>query len=251
MEENKDYKIKKPWINNSLRILGLLFIISVISAFIFIGITLAKIRPEVDEFKKELDEKVLGIQNENFKYFNDTEIYDINNKLIGRVSANSYEYVKLEDAGNNIVKGYIAVEDKNFYFHKGVDYRGILKAVLSLVKNKGKIRMGGSTITQQTLKNNVIGRDENKYVRKIKEILMAGKFEESLGKDQVMETYINTNPYGNQCFGVQAAAKYYFDKPVKDLDMHQTAFLVGISNAPTAYNLKLIQKIQKRKQILF
>lgn len=247
MKENKDYKIKKSWINNSLRLLGLLFIIAVISAFIFIGITLAKIRPEVDEFKKELDEKVLGIQNENFKYFNDTEIYDINNKLIGRVSANSYEYVKLEDAGSNIVKGYIAVEDKNFYFHKGVDYRGILKAALSLVKNRGKITMGGSTITQQTLKNNVIGRDENKYVRKVKEILMAGKFEESLGKDKIMEIYINTNPYGNQCFGVQAASEYYFGKPVKDLDMHQTAFLVGISNAPTAYNPKTNPENSKKK----
>lgn len=247
MVENKDKTNIKNWVHIFLRFLGCIMIIAVFSAFIAVSIMVSRVRPEVDEFKKELDNQVIGIQNENFKYFNDTEVYDINNNLIGKVSTNSYDYVKLEDAGTNIIKGYIAVEDKNFYFHKGVDYRGILKAALSLVKNRGKITMGGSTITQQTLKNNVIGRDENKYVRKVKEILMAGKFEESLGKDKVMEIYINTNPYGNQCFGVQAASEYYFGKPVKDLDMHQIAFLVGISNAPTAYNPKLNPEKSKKK----
>lgn len=247
MVENKDKTNIKNWGHIFLRFLGCIMIIAVFSALIAVSIVVSRVRPEVDEFKKELDNQVIGIQNENFKYFNDTEVYDINNNLIGKVSTNSYDYVKLEDAGTNIIKGYIAVEDKNFYFHKGVDYRGILKAALSLVKNRGKITMGGSTITQQTLKNNVIGRDENKYVRKVKEILMAGKFEESLGKDKVMEIYINTNPYGNQCFGVQAASEYYFGKPVKDLDMHQIAFLVGISNAPTAYNPKLNPEKSKKK----
>lgn len=247
MVENKDNINQRNWIQITLRLIGLISIIAVFSAFIVVSIVVSRVRPEVDEFKKELDNQVIGLQNENFKYFNDTEVYDINNNLIGKVSTNSYDYVKLEDAGTNIIKGYVAVEDKNFYFHNGVDYRGILKAALSLVKNRGKITMGGSTITQQTLKNNVIGRDENKYVRKVKEILMAGKFEESLGKDKVMEIYINTNPYGNQCFGVQAASQYYFGKPVKDLDMHQIAFLVGISNAPTAYNPKLNPEKSKQK----
>ena len=211
-----------------------LFVVGVL----FIGIIYAKYRPKIDEFKNIAETQIENLNGQDFKYFSDTQIYDRNGKLMYTLNQTGYEYVKFEDLPKYVVDGYIAVEDKNFYVHNGVDYKGMLRAAVSLVKNRGKITQGGSTITQQVLKNNVIGTKENKYVRKLKEVFMASDFEKMYDKNKIMEIYVNTNSYGNQCMGIQSASKYYFNKPVKDLDPKESAFLVGLSNAPSAYNPK-------------
>lgn len=222
-----------------------LFVLIVIS----IPITAAKYRSELVKFKEDISKQLESIENKNFEYFHDTEIYDINNNLLGNLTTNGYQYVKYEELSPFVIKGYLSMEDKNFFKHNGIDYKGIARASVSLVKNRGKINQGGSTITQQVLKNNIIGRNENKFLRKIKEIVMAGQFEEILGKEKVFEIYVNTNPYSNQCYGIQSAARYYFNKSATDLNAHEAAFLVGLSNAPSKFNPKTNPE-QSRKKTL-
>ena len=224
-------------------------IILFIMIVMFIPITAAKYRGELSKFREDVNNQLKSAEDQNFEYFHDSEIYDINNNLVGNVTTNGYEYVKYENLNPYIIKGYISMEDKNFFKHNGIDYKGISRAVVSLVKNKGRITQGGSTITQQVLKNNVIGRNENKYLRKVKEIIMAGQFEDMLGKEKVFEIYVNTNPYANQCYGIESASRYYFNKPSSELDAQQVAFLVGLSNAPTKYNPKTNPEDSKNKTL--
>ena len=118
--------------------------------------------------------------------------------------------------------------------HHGVDYKATLRAFLQLLKNRGKITQGGSTITQQVVKNTFLS-SERTYARKIVEIILAQELEKKYSKEDIMEIYCNTNFYGNNCYGVEAASQYYFDKSAKDLTVDEAATLAGISNAPSRY----------------
>ena len=109
-----------------------------------------------------------------------------------------------------------------------------LRAVVQLVKNRGKIKQGGSTITQQVVKNTYLS-SERTYTRTIVEMILAQELEKRYTKADIMEIYCNTNFYGNNCYGVEAASQFYFDKAAKDLTVEEAATLAGISNAPSRY----------------
>jgi penicillin-binding protein 1A len=135
----------------------------------------------------------------------------------------------------NIQNAYIAQEDRRFKSHSGVDWIATARAGLALVKNRGAITQGGSTITQQVIKNTYLTQEKS-FTRKIVEILLAPEIEKKYSKADIMEFYCNTNFYGNHCYGVQAASRYYFGKDAADLTSYEAAVLVGISNSPTAYD---------------
>ena len=135
----------------------------------------------------------------------------------------------------NLQNAYIAQEDRRFKSHTGVDWIATFRAGLALIKNRGEITQGGSTITQQVVKNTYLTQEQS-FTRKIVEILLAPEIEKKYSKADIMEFYCNTNFYGNHCYGVEAASRYYFGKDASDLDPYEAAVLVGISNSPTAYN---------------
>lgn len=145
------------------------------------------------------------------------------------------EYVKLEDIPKNLVNAYVSIEDKNFYKHNGINVKRTAGAVASYVFNGGSSSFGGSTITQQLVKN-ITGDNETKISRKAQEWDRAIKTELVLSKDEILETYLNIIYVGPNIYGVEKGAEYYFNKKVSELDLAECAFLAGINNSPNSYN---------------
>ncbi len=134
-----------------------------------------------------------------------------------------------------IDEAFKAIEDERFDSHIGIDPRRIFSAILSAVVNGGNVTHGGSTISQQTVKL-ISGADQVSAQRKVQEWYNAIQLEEQKSKDEIMELYLNLVPMGNSYVGVQSAAKAYFDKDAKDLDLVECAFLASIPNGPSIYN---------------
>lgn len=134
---------------------------------------------------------------------------------------------------------FISIEDERFEEHDGVDWKRTIGALLSFAVHRGESSYGGSTITQQIVKN-LTGEDDNSgfggALRKIKEIVRAYQVQNFLSKDQILELYLNLIPLGSTVYGVQTASIYYFNKNAKDLSLVEAAYLAGITNAPSTYN---------------
>ncbi|NBC36088.1 penicillin-binding protein [Novosphingobium sp. FSY-8] len=135
-----------------------------------------------------------------------------------------------------LINAFISAEDKNFFSHGGVDYIGLAQAVVDYALKYGSDERarGGSTITQQVAKNILIG-NEYSVSRKLREMIVARRIESVLTKQQILELYLNEIPLGRQSFGVQAAARAYFNKDVGDLQLHEAAFLAILPKAPEVY----------------
>lgn len=194
-----------------------------------------KVLPMVTDAREQVFDKLVNLSADDFIMTEDTVIYDAKGKQIGSVNTGRYTYVEIKNISPYIYNGYIAVEDKRFKTHGGVDVLATLRAGVSLLKNNMEIKQGGSTITQQIIKNNLLTQDQD-YTRKIAEIILAPVVEAEFSKDQIMEFYCNSNFYGNLCYGVEAASRYYFGKSCADLEPQEAAMLIGISNNPSRYN---------------
>lgn len=131
-------------------------------------------------------------------------------------------------------KAFVAIEDERFYTHNGVDFKRTIAAFLGYVI-PGMDSHGGSTITQQVIKN-ITGDDAQSVPRKIREQWRALDLEKRLEKDEIMELYMNVIYMGQDLYGVKSAALAYFNKDVKDLSLAECAFLAGITNNPGRYN---------------
>jgi penicillin-binding protein 1A len=141
-----------------------------------------------------------------------------------------------DDFPRPMINAFLAAEDKTFWTHGGVDYTGLLGAVVDYVSKlgSGERAKGGSTITQQVAKNVLLG-DEYSVTRKLKEMIVARRIEATLTKRQILELYLNEIALGRQSFGVQAASRAYFNKDVGDLQLHEAAFLAILPKAPERY----------------
>lgn len=210
-----------------------------------------KVLPMFTEAREEVFDKLVHLSEDDFVMKEDTVVYDSKGKQVGSVNAGSYKYVKINDVSPYIYEGYIAVEDKRFKTHGGVDLVATMRAGVSLLKHNMEITQGGSTITQQVIKNNLLTQNKS-YTRKIAEILLAPTIESKFTKAQIMEFYCNSNFYGNKCYGVGAASKYYFGKKCAELEPHEAAMLIGLSNSPASYNPVLHPKaaLKKRNSVL-
>ena len=144
------------------------------------------------------------------------------------------EWTKFDDIGDNIKHGFIAMEDREYYKHSGVNAKRTVAAAINHIF-KLKDSFGGSTITQQVIKN-ISGNNEASISRKIKEILRAMNVERNHSKDDIFELYLNIIPMSGNIHGVGAASEIYFGKEPHDLSVAEAATIVGITNAPTKYN---------------
>lgn len=206
-----------------------------------------KVWPTIEEYKSIAYDKFDEIGPNTFTYLGDTIIYDANSNVIGEINVGNYEYVDIENVSDWVQRGYIAVEDKRFKVHNGIDYKALMRAGVSLIKNKGEVTQGGSTITQQVLKNNLLSQ-ERTFTRKLIEFFLAPEFEKRYSKQDIMEFYVNTCFYGNNCYGIETAAQYYFGKPAKDLNLAESALFVGMSNNASYYNPKKNYEVTIEKQ---
>lgn len=129
----------------------------------------------------------------------------------------------------------VAIEDERFYQHRGVDFQGVLRA-LARDFEAGRVIEGASTITQQLVGNLYLDRRDTSINRKFQEMVLAWQLETKMSKDEILDQYLNTVYFGSNAYGVQAAARTYFDKDPKDLTLPQAALLAGLPQAPTAYS---------------
>lgn len=142
--------------------------------------------------------------------------------------------VPFSDIPKNIQVATIVLEDQDFYSHHGVKISSIIRAVFKDLALGGAAQ-GGSTITQQFVKNSLL-TNEKTLIRKVKEVLLSIEIEQKFGKDEILEMYLNEIPYGSNAYGIEAAAQTFFGKPAKELALDEAAVLAALPNAPTFYS---------------
>ena len=189
---------------------------------------------------------------DNRKVVNSTKIYDRTGEILlydihQDVKRTNIPFI---DMGVNIKNATVAVEDSNFYNHQGIRIRSIVRAVLSNFFSIGKTQ-GGSTITQQLVKNTLLNSKKT-LVRKVKEWVLAIKIDNSIPKEKILELYLNEVPYGGVVYGIEEASKTYFNKSAKNLSLVESAYLAAIPQSPTFLSPygKNIDKLEERKNFI-
>lgn len=202
--------------------LGIFIFISVMVAGIGIGFVTANINA-----KPDLAGDILPPVS--------SQIYDSAGNEIANIHATENRMlVKIEQVPLNLQNAFVAIEDNRFYEHKGVDPRGLLRAVYANLRDQ-EIAEGGSTITQQLAKNAYLTQ-ERTIKRKIQEVFLALQLEKQYTKQEILEMYLNQIYFGQGAYGVQAAAKTYFNKNVEELTLAECALLAGIPKSPNYYS---------------
>lgn len=158
----------------------------------------------------------------------------------------SRNYLALKDIPPDITQALIATEDRSFYEHGGVSLRGIVRSAVQNAQ-AGKIVSGGSTITQQLVRN-ILAPTQRGYIYKIGEALLALKMEQQLSKDDILEEYLNTTYFGHQAYGIASAANAYFGKSVQELSVAESALLVGLLQSPSQYDPFTNMALAKKRQ---
>ena len=161
-------------------------------------------------------------------------VYSSDGKLIAEFGEKRREQLHIEQTPQVLIDAVIASEDDRFFEHPGVDYQGLIRAGINLIKT-GKKGQGGSTITMQVARNIYLS-PEKTYLRKINEILLALKIERQLSKESILELYMNIPYLGNRAYGAASAAKVYYGKSVSDLSLAEAAMIAGLPKAPSLYN---------------
>ena len=220
-----------------LKIIGALFIVGVIGVFAIIikyRLELPNMQSMVEDYKPQMA----------------TTIYDKNNKVVDTLSVEAREVVKLEDVSPFVKDAFLSIEDKQFYSHHGLNFKGIARAVITTFL-KGRATQGGSSITQQLAKNAFL-TPEKTFSRKVKEAILTYQIERTYTKDEILERYLNEIYYGSGSYGIKNAAEQYFKKDVKDLNIAESALLAGIPNRPTKYdpNRNLENALHRQRIIL-
>ncbi|WP_417525889.1 penicillin-binding protein 1A [Marinovum sp.] len=164
-----------------------------------------------------------------------SRIYSGEGRMIDEFAQERRLFTPAEEIPDLVKQAFISAEDKNFYEHAGYDARGIIAAAVQAVQSRGQNVRGASTITQQVMKNFLLSGDR-RIERKIKEIILATRLEESLPKERILELYMNEIFLGQNSYGVTAAAQTYFNKTLGDLAPHEAAFLASLPKAPSDFH---------------
>lgn len=182
-----------------------------------------------------------------------TMVRGIDGEIVYSYARDRRVQLRFVDLPKPVIDAFLSAEDRTFWTHGGVDLGGLVGAVIDYVRKfgSGERAKGGSTITQQVAKNILIG-DQYSVSRKLKEMILARRIEHVLTKQQILELYLNEIPLGRHAFGVQAAARAYFNKDVDQLDLHEAAFLAILPKAPEIYGrAKFADKaIERRNWVL-
>ncbi|MBL4557510.1 MAG: transglycosylase domain-containing protein [Rhodobacteraceae bacterium] len=164
-----------------------------------------------------------------------SRIYSSEGRLIDEFARERRLFVPAADIPDRVKHAFIAAEDQNFYTHQGYDPRGIAAALRDAIVTRGETLRGASTITQQVMKNFLLSGDRTGE-RKVKEIILAARIEQTLSKDDILELYLNEIFLGQNSFGVAAAARTYFNKTLEELTIPEAAYLAALPKAPSDYH---------------
>ena len=176
-----------------------------------------------------------------------TYIYDIKGKVLASIHGEANrEVVPLDKISPDMKRAVMAIEDSHFYYHHGINFSSVGRAVL-VNWQRGSVAEGGSTLTMQLVKNIFLSQ-QRKFSRKVAEAVLAIRLEQILTKDQILEMYLNQVYWGHNNYGVQTAARTYFGKPAADLDLAESAMMAGMIQAPTSYSPFVNLKLAKQRQ---
>lgn len=207
-----------PKKNKFKYILRFIFIL-IIALGIFTGISIAKWQNLASDMMQNTSSIIL----------------DSEEKIIATLGAEkNRRNIKISDIPDNLINAYISIEDERFYVHNGIDIKRTTAAILNYITKKNST-FGGSTITQQLVKNLSADRDTT-IRRKISEWFRAFSLELAFSKEEILEAYLNVIYVGPNMYGVEIASQYYFNKNVKDLSLLECAYIAGINHSPNAYN---------------
>ena len=162
------------------------------------------------------------------------EVYNNDGNLMDEENNFNSKYVEIEDLSKNTVNAFLSIEDKDFYKHNGINKKRILKALYNNLKSFS-LKEGASTISQQLIKNTHLS-NEKTFERKIKEMVLTKKLEKDFDKDEILEFYLNIIYFGNNCYGIESASNFYFNKDAKDLTLNESALLAGLIKSPNKYS---------------
>ncbi|MEC9021735.1 MAG: transglycosylase domain-containing protein, partial [Pseudomonadota bacterium] len=174
-------------------------------------------------------------QLQDFELHTPLRIFTNDGKLIGEFGEERRMAIDFDEIPQDMINALIAAEDASYFDHAGVDPRGLARAAVELVQSGGTIQSGGSTITMQVARNYMLTLDQT-FTRKIREILLALQMEQILDKEEIFELYVNKIFLGNRAYGIAAAAETYYDKPLAELSLAETAMIAGLPKAPSAFN---------------
>lgn len=237
MPENdaiKDMTLSKWW-----HYLLLTVVVGCLSLAVLAGIAAVLIYPELPSLDRLTD----------YRPKLPLRIYSEDGYLIREFGEEHRTYINIKDVPQNLKDAVIAIEDRRFYQHYGIDLRGVLRAVVSNLE--GGAEEGASTITMQVARNFYLSNDRN-LKRKINEAFLAVKIEQSLSKDKILELYLNQIYLGQRAYGFAAASQAYFGKPLDRLNLAEAAMLAGLPKAPSGYNpfLHPRRAIRRQKEVL-
>lgn len=248
--KKKSSRIKNPALRRFL--LTLKITLLVLLSVVFVGgivfyFTYGK---DLIAMQQEAKLEVWSSTEDTFRQTETSVIYDTNGKIISQLKgAKDVYYLTSDEIPEYVKQAFISIEDKKFYDHTGVDYLAIMRAALQYVKH-GEFTQGGSTITQQLVRN-VFITQEKTMNRKIKEMFYAMEMEKKYTKEQILEFYINNIYFANGYYGIQAASKGYFGKDVHELSLSEVAFLCAIPNGPTKYDpTNNIENTMERRDLI-
>jgi len=179
--------------------------------------------PDLSSF----DERSVSQSTKIYDRTGEVLLFDVNQEIKRKV-------VPYEEIAKNIKNATIAIEDSNFYNHGGIQIKAIIRSVIANITG-ASFSQGGSTITQQVIKNSLL-TSEKAISRKLKEWVLAVKLEKIITKDEILAIYLNESPYGGSIYGVEEAAKTFFNKKAADVTLAEAAYLAAIPNAPTFYS---------------
>ena len=220
--------------------------IILIGILVIVGLTIGIFSGLIDTTKNlNLDEYSLDLSSYVYYYDSDVNEYVDYERLY---ADENRVWVNLEEIPKHVQLAAVAIEDERFYSHSGVDIKSTFKAAYNYFFKKSTSR-GGSTITQQLVKN-LTGDSEKNVDRKIQEMLRAIQLERKLSKDEILELYLNSIYLSQGCNGLKSASKFYFDKDVSELTIAEGAALVGITQYPTLYDPLINPDENKEKQKL-
>ncbi|PTX51491.1 penicillin-binding protein 2A [Melghirimyces profundicolus] len=180
-------------------------------------------------------------------------VYDAKGNAVAKLGSTNKEYVEMKDVKSRelIEKTFIAVEDRRFYEHHGVDFRSLIRAAVVNLR-EGRKAQGGGTITMQVARNVILENKNKTYVRKLEEVAVAWNLERKYSKEEILEAYLNFIYFGNDVQGIQMASKIYFGKDLTQerLEPQEAALLAALPKAPSAYNPYLHQEKAKERRDL-
>ncbi len=217
--------LSRLWARISFKkIVGLVFVLAFLGAFLGL-LAIAWISRELPD-PNSLISREIPQSTKIYDRTGETVLYEIH-------GSEKRTLVALKDIPDYVKWATIAIEDKNFYKHKGFSIWAIFRtAITNIITGK---KAGGSTLTQQLIKNAVLTREKT-YTRKIKELILAYRVEKKFSKDEILQMYLNEIPYGSTAYGVEAASQRYFGKSVHDLNLAEAAILAALPQAPSRYS---------------